>query len=154
MKGVGMAHLEAVRRLKGAGVRLQRTVHISFVPAIKVTCTGPPGHGSRVTAGSAGEKGGVQSPEIKSTKIDGSVPFWNAIKEAVNEMGMTVTALICSGATDARFVRRQGIPAINLTPFDDTPLLIHGDDERIHVDSFKKGIETMNNILRAVADCV
>ncbi|KOB64379.1 Aminoacylase, partial [Operophtera brumata] len=32
MKGVGMAHLEAVRRLKGAGVRLQRTVHISFVP--------------------------------------------------------------------------------------------------------------------------
>lgn len=32
MKGVGMAHLEAVRKLKNSGVRLKRTVHISFVP--------------------------------------------------------------------------------------------------------------------------
>lgn len=32
MKGIGMMHLEAVRRLKTAGVRLKRTVHISFVP--------------------------------------------------------------------------------------------------------------------------
>lgn len=32
MKSVGMFHLEAVRRLKAAGVRLKRTVHVSFVP--------------------------------------------------------------------------------------------------------------------------
>ncbi|KAI8429189.1 hypothetical protein MSG28_007726 [Choristoneura fumiferana] len=32
MKGIGMMHLEAVRRLKDAGARLKRTVHISFSP--------------------------------------------------------------------------------------------------------------------------
>ncbi|KAG6465045.1 hypothetical protein O3G_MSEX014903 [Manduca sexta] len=32
MKGIGMMNLEAVRNLKNAGVRLKRTVHISFVP--------------------------------------------------------------------------------------------------------------------------
>ena len=32
MKSVGIQHLEAVRRLKSAGKRLRRTVHISYVP--------------------------------------------------------------------------------------------------------------------------
>ncbi|XP_031769516.1 aminoacylase-1-like isoform X2 [Galleria mellonella] len=32
MKGVGMMHLETIRRLKTAGVRLKRTIHMCFVP--------------------------------------------------------------------------------------------------------------------------
>lgn len=32
MKSLGMIYLETVRRLKEAGIRLKRTVHISFVP--------------------------------------------------------------------------------------------------------------------------
>jgi len=35
MKCVGMWYLEAVRRLKGEGVALKRTLHITFVPGIK-----------------------------------------------------------------------------------------------------------------------
>lgn len=32
MKSVGIQYLEAVRALKAAGVRLKRTLHLSFVP--------------------------------------------------------------------------------------------------------------------------
>jgi len=32
MKCVGIQYLEAVRRLKSKGVRLRRTIHISFMP--------------------------------------------------------------------------------------------------------------------------
>ena len=32
MKSVGIQHLEAVRRLKAGGVRLRRTIHITYVP--------------------------------------------------------------------------------------------------------------------------
>lgn len=32
MKSVGIQFLEAVRRLKKEGLRLKRTVHVSFVP--------------------------------------------------------------------------------------------------------------------------
>jgi aminoacylase len=32
MKCVGIQYLEAVRRLKSKGIRLRRTIHISFVP--------------------------------------------------------------------------------------------------------------------------
>lgn len=32
MKSIGMMHLEAIRRLKGTGIKLKRTIHICFVP--------------------------------------------------------------------------------------------------------------------------
>lgn len=59
---------------------------------------------------------------------------------------------MCPGTTDARFVRAQGIPAICLAPFADTPTLLHANDERLHVDTYKRGIELMENILAAVAN--
>lgn len=59
---------------------------------------------------------------------------------------------MCPGTTDARYVRRQNIPAISLTPFSDTPTLLHANDERIHVDVYKRGVELMEKILAAVAN--
>ncbi|KAF9411737.1 hypothetical protein HW555_009528 [Spodoptera exigua] len=249
MKDIAMMHLEAVRRLKNAGVRLKRTVHLSFVPdeetgsvdgmrvfsespefkdlnigfaldesapnlhpteimafygertsrQIVVTCRGDPGHGSLLSSNTAGEKGGVQinvlpenlsvsfdiriapdvdhdefddmilrwcreagdgvtfeyvvkNPQVKNTKIDGSVPFWDVLKNVVADMGYTIKCLICPGATDARHIRRQGIPAINFSPIMDTPMLLHAHNERIHIDVFKKGIDIFENVLKAVAN--
>uniref|UniRef100_A0A2A4JVA2 N-acyl-aliphatic-L-amino acid amidohydrolase n=1 Tax=Heliothis virescens TaxID=7102 RepID=A0A2A4JVA2_HELVI len=286
MKSIGMMHLESVRRLKNAGVRLKRTVHISFVPdeeiggvdgmrafsltpefknlnigfgldesapsqhpseiiafygertsrQIIVTCRGEPGHGSLLNSGTAGEKlhyiidkfmtlraeekkraggsvwvgevttinltqisGGVQinvlpeslsvsfdiriapevdhdefdkmiskwceeagegvsfeyivkNPQVKSTKIDGSVPFWDVMKKVVTDMGLSVKCVICPGATDARYVRAQGIPAINFSPIMNSPMLLHAHDEKIHVDVFKKGIDVIEKVVEAVAN--
>ncbi|CAH1644523.1 unnamed protein product [Spodoptera littoralis] len=286
MKGIGMMHLEAVRRLKTAGVRLKRTVHVSFVPdeetgsvdgmrvfsespefkklnigfaldesapslssteilafygertsrQIVVKCRGDPGHGSLLSSDTAGEKmhyiinkfmtlraeekskvdsgtwvgdittinltqlsGGVQinvlpenltvsfdiriapdvdhdefddmisrwckeagegvtfeyvvkNPQVKNTKIDGSVPFWDVMKKVVADMGYTIKCVICPGATDARHVRRQGIPAINFSPILETPMLLHAHNERIHVNMYKKGIVIFENVLVAIAN--
>ncbi|XP_053602998.1 aminoacylase-1-like [Plodia interpunctella] len=285
MKGIGMMHLEAVRRLKSAAVRLKRTVHISFVPdeeiggvvgmksftetedfkslnvgfcldesmpcddnaiyafngertnrEIKVTCRGTPMHGAELLPGTAGEKlhfiidkfmkfreeerkkvaagtplgevttvnltqveGGVQinvipenlsvsfdirvaperdhdefeemitrwckeagegvtfeyfvkNPLVKSTRTDESVPFWAALKETVEHMGIELRCIICPGATDARYVRRRGIPAIGFSPISSTPMLLHAHDERIHVKVFKRGIDVMEKTVLAVAN--
>ncbi|XP_075970876.1 aminoacylase-1-like [Anticarsia gemmatalis] len=289
MKCIGMMHLEAVRRLKNAGVRLKRTVHISFVPdeeiggvdgmrafaaskefkklnigfeldesgpnpkpneiyvfygertsrQIVVTCRGEPGHGSLLIAGgarTAGEKlhyiidkfmtlraqekkkvdegtwfgdvttinltqieGGIQinvlpeklsvsfdiriaadidheefenmisrwckeagddvtfeyvvkNPQIKSTILNDKLTFWTALEKAVNDMGFTINPVICPGATDARYVRQQGIPAINFSPLVSSPLLAHAHDECLHVDVYKKGIDIMERAVQAVAN--
>ncbi|XP_072940486.1 aminoacylase-1-like [Epargyreus clarus] len=286
MKSIGMLHLEAVRKLKEAGVMMKRTVHVSFVPdeeiggidgmrkfaesdefknlnigfgldesipsennkyiiafhgekttrQIKITSRGVTGHGSLIPSNTAGEKlyyvidkfmklraeqrrmleggaaygevisinltklsGGVQvnvlpesltayidiriaphvdhdefenmilswckeagdnvtleyiekNPEVKSTKIDGSVPFLEVLNSTVKKMGLEVSYQICPGATDARFVRRQGIPVIGFSPLLNTPLLIHDHDERVHVDAYKRGIEIMEKVLLAIAN--
>ncbi|KAM3961581.1 aminoacylase-1 [Aphomia sociella] len=286
MKGVGMMHLEAIRRLKAAGVKLNRTIHICFVPdeetggvdgmktfsesdefkklnlgfcldesmpsqqervviafngertsrQIKITCNGTPGHGSLLSSNTAGEKlhyiidkfmklraeekkkldagaalgdvttinltqleGGdqvnvlpkslsvsfdiriapeydhdafdkmistwckeagdgvtfeyfVKNPEIKSTKIDDTVPFWNVLKTAITKAGFDIRCIVCPGATDARYVRKQGVPAIGLSPLLNTPILLHAHDERIHVEVYKTGIDIMEKIILAIAN--
>ncbi|KAJ8732962.1 hypothetical protein PYW07_015561 [Mythimna separata] len=286
MKSIGMMHLEAVRRLKNAGVRLKRTIHITFVPdeeiggvdgmcafsespefkqlnigfaldesapnpkpdeilafhgektsrQIIVTCRGEPGHGSRMVSGTAGEKlhyiidkfmtlraqekkkvdsgdwfgdvtainltqisGGVQvnvlpetltvsfdiriapdvdheefenmilrwceeagegvsfeyivkNPQVRSTKIDGSVPFWEVMKKVVADMGYSIRCVNCPGATDLRYVRRQGIPAISFSPLMDSAMLLHAHDEKIHVDVFRKGIDIIEKVVEAIAN--
>ncbi|CAK1604496.1 unnamed protein product [Parnassius mnemosyne] len=286
MKSVGMIHLEAVRRLKQAGIKLKRTVHISFVPdeeiggvegmrkfseseefrklnigfefdesvpsespktfvsfngertarQLKITCKGEPGHAAFISNDTAGEKlsyiinkfmefrkeerkkldngaqlgavttinltkveGGIQvnvlpeqlsasfdirispdedheafetmiqgwckdagdkvtmeyyerNPEEKTTKIDGSEPFWNVLYKTILDMGLDINCFICPGTTDARYIRRQGIPAIGFTPILNTPLLLHAHNERLHIDEFKKGIDVMEKVLQAIAD--
>ncbi|XP_014371744.2 aminoacylase-1-like [Papilio machaon] len=288
MKSNGMLHLEAVRNLKKAGVRLKRTVHISFVPdeeiggtdgmkifceseefrklnvgfemdesypsddpkifhafhgertarQVKITCKGMTGHGAMLQKDSitAGEKinyiikkfmefrekerqkfingaplgevttinltkleGGVQinvlpeqlsvyfdirispfedhdafenmilgwckdagdnvtleyfikNPEEKTTKLDKDAYFWNALLKAVRDMGLDIKSVICPGTTDARFIRRRGIPAIGFSPILNTPLLIHAHNERVHADDFKHGILVMEKVVVALAN--
>lgn len=41
---------------------------------------------------------------------------------------------------DARFLRALGIPALGLSPFRNTPLLIHDHDEYMGREAFLDGI--------------
>ncbi|CAH2075524.1 unnamed protein product, partial [Iphiclides podalirius] len=286
MKSVGMMHLEAVRRLKQAGVKLKRTVHISFVPdeeiggtegmkafsesqeflklnvgfaldesipsdspntfiahngertgrQIKITCKGEPAHGALIVSATAGEKihyiiskfmelrerekkkyesgaqlgdvttinltqlgGGIQvnvlpeqlsvsfdirisphedhdafenmildwckeagdnvtmeyyvkNPQVKSTDIGERSNFWKAVHKTVVGMGLGIECVICPGVTDARYVRLRGIPVIGFSPLLNTPLLLHAHNERVHVDEFKRGIDVMEEVVKAVAN--
>ncbi|KAI5644059.1 hypothetical protein NE865_03970 [Phthorimaea operculella] len=94
----------------------------------------------------------VKNPEIKSTKIDENNLFWTAITKKLKEMGKTVHCVTCPGATDARWVRRQGIPAINITPVSNTPLAIHAHDERMQAEEYLKAIGVMEAMVQAAAN--
>jgi len=56
MKSVGIQHLEAVRRLKAGGVRLRRTVHITYVPDEEID-------------GEFGMLGFVKTPEFRALNV-------------------------------------------------------------------------------------
>jgi acetylornithine deacetylase/succinyl-diaminopimelate desuccinylase-like protein len=58
------------------------------------------------------------------------------------------------GATDARFFRRQGIPAYGFglhsprIPHSEYPLMFHGNDERVDVDSLRLSAEMWEALCR------
>ena len=65
-----------------------------------------------------------------------------------------VTASLSPGITDARFFRARGASAYGWCPLVLTPELlatIHGHDERIAVDDFKKAVLVMNDVVRQAA---
>lgn len=286
MKTVGIQHIEAIRKLKNAGVQLKRTVHLCFVPdeetggddgmrifvkspefknlnvglaldesmpnpedfiiafhgerttwQIKVISTAEPGHGSMLVPNTAGEKlsyvinkfmeyrgnelktligtkcwlgdvttinlnkiyGGVQvnvlpekleaefdvriaptvdhvefeynmhkwckeagpgvkiefllrNPVVSNTAIDGTSPFYTAIKKATEEIGVKVDFRVCPGGTDSRYIRELNIAAYGFSPLMNTPILLHAHDERIHIDTYLKGIEVFEKVIPAVAN--
>lgn len=59
---------------------------------------------------------------------------------------------IFTGGTDSRYIRQLGLPAIGFSPMNNTPILLHDNDEYIAVDTFVKGIEIYRKIITEVAN--
>ncbi|XP_055618069.1 aminoacylase-1-like [Toxorhynchites rutilus septentrionalis] len=89
---------------------------------------------------------------IELTKLDETNHFWMAFKAAVNEMGIAIRTHVCPGATDARFLRELGIPAVGFSPMNNTPTLLHDHDEFLHAETFLRGIEIYKKLITAVAN--
>lgn len=60
--------------------------------------------------------------------------------------------IICPAATDARFIRSVGIPAIGFSPINNTPILAHAHDEYIEADMYLKGIEIFKKVITNLAN--
>ena len=46
-----------------------------------------------------------KDPAVENTKLDSNNIFWPAFKEAVDDCGLELDPEICTGVTDARFLR-------------------------------------------------
>ena len=78
--------------------------------------------------------------------------LYNAIKSvAAREFpGAPVLPYMSTGATDSNFIRMRGVQSYGLLPFpltDDDDLRMHADNERIPVDSFRKGVDFLYQIV-------
>uniref|UniRef100_A0A9J7ZJM2 N-acyl-aliphatic-L-amino acid amidohydrolase n=2 Tax=Cyprinus carpio TaxID=7962 RepID=A0A9J7ZJM2_CYPCA len=275
MKCVTIQYIEAIRRLKAAGKRFSRTIHLTFVPDeevgghkgmetfvkhpefqklnigfaldeglanptnaytvfygeknpwwITVRCPGSPGHGSRFVENTAAEKlvsvfrmlntnecftlgdvttvnmtmvkGGVAynvvpaemdvsfdlripptvnlqefEEKIKAwckeagedvtydfaqkhmdqnfTSTEESDPWWHAFSSTCKAMNMTLKKEIFPAATDSRFIREEGLPAIGFSPMNLTPILLHDHNEYLNEQVFLRGIQVYERLVPALA---
>uniref|UniRef100_A0A8C1X2F3 N-acyl-aliphatic-L-amino acid amidohydrolase n=1 Tax=Cyprinus carpio TaxID=7962 RepID=A0A8C1X2F3_CYPCA len=260
MKCVTIQYIEAIRRLKAAGKRFSRTIHLTFVPDeevgghkgmetfvklpefhklnigfaldeglanptnaytvfygernpwwITVHCPGSPGHGSRFVENTAAEKlvsvfrklntsecftlgdvttvnmtmvkGGVAYNVVPAEmdvsfdlripptdnlqvciwtvtrgtavwschKFKESDPWWHAFSSTCKAMNMTVKKEIFPAATDSRFIREEGLPAIGFSPMNLTPILLHDHNEYLNEQVFLRGIQVYERLVPALA---
>lgn len=64
------------------------------------------------------------------TATDSSNPWWSLLEEAVKDANGTLgKPEIIIGATDARYFRARGVPAIGFSPIANTPILLHDHNE-------------------------
>ncbi|GBP20440.1 Aminoacylase-1 [Eumeta japonica] len=93
-----------------------------------------------------------KNPKVECTKIDASNPYWTAFKSALDSLQLNYSCRIFPGATDSRYVRRVGIPAIGFSPMNNTPVLLHDHNEFLEADIFLKGIQYYVKIIMNVAN--
>jgi acetylornithine deacetylase/succinyl-diaminopimelate desuccinylase-like protein len=102
----------------------------------------------RVTIESIGrEEGSLTSPDT---------PLIDTLRRVTQALvpGSHIVPRLTVGATDARFFRRQGIPAYGFglhsprIPHSEYPLMFHGNDERVDVESLRLSAEMWEALCR------
>ncbi len=93
----------------------------------------------------------LAAPRVEASPTDH--PVYRCLAENLRRRAPVVPAFI-PGITDARYFRAAGIPAYGFSPFvlESSELRgIHGPDERIPLDAFEQGVDTMTELLAACA---
>ncbi|KAJ2778124.1 adenylate cyclase [Coemansia javaensis] len=86
------------------------------------------------------------------TPTDASNPFWVAFEAAVAAQGIAIEREIFPAATDSRYLRRAGVPALGVTPLRNTPILLHDHNEYVLQSDVLNGIAFYERVLAAVAN--
>nr|KAF6419833.1 aminoacylase 1 [Molossus molossus] len=139
---------------------------------VRVTSTGKPGHGSRFIEDTAAEKLAFEQQlrswcqaagqgvtfefaqkwmEPRITSTDDADPWWAAFSGVCKDMNLTLEPEIFPAATDSRYLRAVGVPALGFSPMNRTPVLLHDHDERLQEAVFLRGIDIYARLLPALA---
>lgn len=63
-------------------------------------------------------------------------------------LGVSVETEVFPAASDSRFLRQIGIPALGFSPMNNTEILLHEHNEFLHKDTFLRGIDVYETIFR------
>ncbi|CAL4140059.1 unnamed protein product, partial [Meganyctiphanes norvegica] len=83
---------------------------------------------------------------------DGKCVWWDTFSRVCKEENMSLVKEIFPAATDCRFIRQLGIPALGFSPMNHTPILLHDHNEYLNEKIFLRGIEIYTKIIPAIAN--
>ncbi|KAJ1818498.1 adenylate cyclase, partial [Coemansia sp. RSA 2599] len=87
-----------------------------------------------------------------TTSTGADDPFWTAFEGAVNGLDISFAKEIFPAATDSRYLRRAGIPALGVSPLCDLPILLHDHDEYVRESDLTKAIDFYVSVVSALAN--
>uniref|UniRef100_A0A8C3UMA6 N-acyl-aliphatic-L-amino acid amidohydrolase n=1 Tax=Catharus ustulatus TaxID=91951 RepID=A0A8C3UMA6_CATUS len=85
------------------------------------------------------------------TSTEESDPWWKAFSGVCRDMKLQLKLEIFPAATDSRYIRAAGHPAIGFSPMNRTPVLLHDHNEFLNEQVFLRGIEIYARLLTALA---
>ncbi|XP_038666770.1 aminoacylase-1-like isoform X1 [Scyliorhinus canicula] len=85
------------------------------------------------------------------TSIEKSDPWWKSFSSTCQKLNMKLKCEIFPAATDSRFIRAMGYPAIGFSPMNQTPILLHDHNEFLNERVFLNGIEIYASLIPALA---
>ncbi|KAJ5072397.1 aminoacylase-1 [Anaeramoeba ignava] len=77
--------------------------------------------------------------------------WFKTFESSCKELGIEIEPQIFPAATDSRYLRQLGIPAIGFSPMNNTPILLHGNNEFLDRDIFLKGVHYFMKIFSDIS---
>ncbi len=73
--------------------------------------------------------------------------WWQKLLFVAEKRNISLEPEIFPAATDARYIRQLGLPALGISPFRHTPVLLHDHDEYLKDDIFLEGIAFYTDLI-------
>ncbi|KAJ2325328.1 adenylate cyclase [Coemansia sp. RSA 2702] len=87
-----------------------------------------------------------------TTRTDPADRFWAAFAGAAAAQGVAVQTEIFPAATDARYLRRAGVPALGVTPLRNAPILLHDHNEYVLESAVLGAVDFYVQVIAALAN--
>uniref|UniRef100_A0A2C9LX62 N-acyl-aliphatic-L-amino acid amidohydrolase n=1 Tax=Biomphalaria glabrata TaxID=6526 RepID=A0A2C9LX62_BIOGL len=95
----------------------------------------------------------IQEGYMKETvDVTDKNPWWVAFKSACDKLNVDLELEIFPGGTDSRHFRKAGLNMIGFSPMNNTPVLLHDNDEFLNEQVFLKGIDIYKEVIPALAN--
>jgi aminoacylase len=91
-------------------------------------------------------------PEHNVTDISEKNEFWKVFTGTFEQLNLKIVPEIFPAGTDSRYLRAANIPAFGFSPMQNTPILLHDNDERLAVDVFLKGVKIFTELVKNMAN--
>ncbi|PVZ98905.1 hypothetical protein BB558_005087 [Smittium angustum] len=86
------------------------------------------------------------------TDISSENKYWMAVCDVVKSKGLKTINAIFPAATDSRYLRRAGIPAIGISPLRNIPVLLHVHNEYVTESLFFEGVDFYTDLIQRLAE--
>lgn len=93
-----------------------------------------------------------QDNQHKTCVEDGKCVWWDAFAGACAKENIGLEKMIFPAATDSKYLRERGIPALGFSPMNNTPILLHDHNEFLNEKIFLRGIDIYCTIISALAN--
>lgn len=79
-------------------------------------------------------------------------PWWKSFSSTLKQLNYPYETQIFPAATDSRYIRSKGVPALGFSPINKTPVLLHDHNEYLNEATFLKGIDVMEALVSNLAN--
>ncbi|PVV03843.1 hypothetical protein BB560_001654 [Smittium megazygosporum] len=86
------------------------------------------------------------------TDISEKNKYWVTLQKVLQSKGLKTIDAIFPAATDSRYLRDAGIPAIGVSPLRNIPVLLHVHNEFIYESLFFEGIDMYTDLIYELAN--
>lgn len=93
----------------------------------------------------------LHSHHVTSTNSEDNF-WWGHFEGACKALELELELEVFPAATDSRFVRQLGIPALGFSPMNHTEVLLHDHNECLHEKVFLRGVELYESIVSELAN--
>jgi len=74
--------------------------------------------------------------------------WWKLFKASLEKQNLKLDTQIFPAATDSRFIRNKGIPALGFSPINNTPILLHDHNEFLNERVYLRGVDIYVQLIR------